>query len=851
MFENIPEELQHIGQWINWRYGTTDTGKQTKHPVTPGFGYLASVTDPSTWRTFAEAVSYARNNPSFIAGIGFVFTKETLYSGIDLDHLDNPDDHKRAVAIVEHFDTYTETSPSGRGLHLIVKGKVASGRRKAGVELYPHGRYFTFTGNVVRNRPIASRHFELEELWKELGGAQLDETGFDGDPTQTNSDLEVYNMAVAARNGQLFLDLWQGRWDEQRREDNSKRYTSQSEADFALIDIIAFYTQNREQITRLFFTSALGQREKAQARKDYVPKMIKRSFDRMLPKVNFDAIANQANDARERIEAAVRSAPAYTPPAPAPVWEPPAEAFAAAARPWDVPQAPAVVGYVAPALDAVFPPAVEPFPLPSALATPANATDPFTWPPGLTGAIAQHIFNSVYSPVREYAIAGALAFMAGCAGRAFNVSGDMGLNLYIIVNGGTATGKDGIRTALNKLVEQMTSTVGSDGTLMSEGAAGFCQSIKDFVGPSHIASGQAIGKYLVDHPSIFCVIGEFGHKLRALTNPRSSNDELLKGTLLDLYTSSGYGKSVQSYIYSDKDKNSKPIESPALTLLCEGTPETFYNKLDDDVIIDGFIPRFLIIDYPGFAPEPVEANTTRRLEGWLRVQIGNFVQKCHLNNVPATRSVTIPTFSPEADAMQKEFGAFCRQQIRSYNAEVITQIWSRAHAKVLKIAAILAIGCDWGAPIITVDHIAWAKGLVVHEVEGLLRKFERGEMGSSSPYKADERKQQKEVLRQFVRYHQTAWNRLPNAKTTTPEFHKDGLVPHKWLMNVMANIAAFRNDPSVKTAGDAIKRTVATLVERDILGECNPNDEAFKIRYGKTTQRCYFVKDWEEVSKMT
>jgi hypothetical protein len=324
MFENIPEELQHIGQWINWRYGTTDTGKQTKHPVTPGFGYLASVTDPSTWRTFAEAVSYARNNPSFIAGIGFVFTKETLYSGIDLDHLDNPDDHKRAVAIVEHFDTYTETSPSGRGLHLIVKGKVASGRRKAGVELYPHGRYFTFTGNVVRNRPIASRHFELEELWKELGGAQLDETGFDGDPTQTNSDLEVYNMAVAARNGQLFLDLWQGRWDEQRREDNSKRYTSQSEADFALIDIIAFYTQNREQITRLFFTSALGQREKAQARKDYVPKMIKRSFDRMLPKVNFDAIANQANDARERIEAAARSAPAYTPPAPAPaVWDAP------------------------------------------------------------------------------------------------------------------------------------------------------------------------------------------------------------------------------------------------------------------------------------------------------------------------------------------------------------------------------------------------------------------------------------------------------------------------------------------------------------------------------------------------
>jgi hypothetical protein len=84
----------------------------------------------------------------------------------------------------------------------------------------------------------------------------------------------------------------------------------------------------------------------------------------------------------------------------------------------------------------------------------------------------------MYSPVREYAVAAALAFMAGCCGRAYNVSGDMGLNLYIAVNGGTSTGKEGIKTAINKIIEELGSTVGSDGRLMTEGTAGFCPSAK-------------------------------------------------------------------------------------------------------------------------------------------------------------------------------------------------------------------------------------------------------------------------------------------------------------------------------------------------------------------------------------
>lgn len=93
------------------------------------------------------------------------------------------------------------------------------------------------------------------------------------------SDEEVIARATAAANGDKFADLYAGRWQDY--------YPSQSEADFALVDIIAFYTQNRAQISRMFRASGLGQREKGK-RIDYVNSMLNKCFDRMLPPVDID-----------------------------------------------------------------------------------------------------------------------------------------------------------------------------------------------------------------------------------------------------------------------------------------------------------------------------------------------------------------------------------------------------------------------------------------------------------------------------------------------------------------------------------------------------------------------------------
>jgi putative DNA primase/helicase len=87
------------------------------------------------------------------SGVGFVFSSGDPYTGIDLDHCIDPETGEIAPwaqAWVERFGGYTEISPSGNGLHVIVRGKSShNGKRTVEgktVEIYSTERFFTITG---------------------------------------------------------------------------------------------------------------------------------------------------------------------------------------------------------------------------------------------------------------------------------------------------------------------------------------------------------------------------------------------------------------------------------------------------------------------------------------------------------------------------------------------------------------------------------------------------------------------------------------------------------------------------------------------------------------------------------
>jgi primase-polymerase (primpol)-like protein len=152
LVENIPDELKRSKRWVTWRY-TWDGSKWTK-PLFHPDGYQASHSDPKTWSTFG-AVHTAYEDPAGDwDGIGIVLTLDDSLVGVDLDHCRNPEtgallSHARHFIVT--LDSYTEISPSGTGIRILVRGVLPTGGRRSdelGIEFYDDARYLTITGQV-------------------------------------------------------------------------------------------------------------------------------------------------------------------------------------------------------------------------------------------------------------------------------------------------------------------------------------------------------------------------------------------------------------------------------------------------------------------------------------------------------------------------------------------------------------------------------------------------------------------------------------------------------------------------------------------------------------------------------
>lgn len=253
-------------QWLRLPQGLRDRAQwcvagADKAPRNAKTGQHASVTEASTWSTFVVAASAACPNG---LGIGYVLTADDPYSCIDLDVKDSTTQPEldRYRQIVQDFDSYTEISRSGRGLHVIVEGKVGKGRRRDGVELYSQERFIICTGNALDNKPIADRSELLGRLVEQMGeGRPVPVAPLD--LPATDPDRVIWRRASTARNGAKFISLCEGEW-------TLMGFPSQSEADLALMGMLTFYSCSNDQCRRMFRMTKLGQRAKATKNNRYV-----------------------------------------------------------------------------------------------------------------------------------------------------------------------------------------------------------------------------------------------------------------------------------------------------------------------------------------------------------------------------------------------------------------------------------------------------------------------------------------------------------------------------------------------------------------------------------------------------
>jgi putative DNA primase/helicase len=265
--ERVPLVLRQHAQWVLWKTVVRD-GKPTKAPFRVVDGEPASSTNLDDWASFEAAMEAWGENPNRWDGIGFVFTHEDPFCGIDLDDaidLTTGCPKLWAQGIIESFSSYTETSPSGTGVKIFIQGQKTTPRCRTGIEdgeleVYDKERYFAVTGNRLPELPetVEARQDALEGFIERFLPTEAKKPARQALPSplagsalggDALSDADVLRLIGAAKNGAKFQALWSGQF--------TGAFQSQSEADLALVSMLAFYTQDASQLDRLFRRSGL------------------------------------------------------------------------------------------------------------------------------------------------------------------------------------------------------------------------------------------------------------------------------------------------------------------------------------------------------------------------------------------------------------------------------------------------------------------------------------------------------------------------------------------------------------------------------------------------------------------
>jgi hypothetical protein len=447
------------------------------------------------------------------------------------------------------------------------------------------------------------------------------------------------------------------------------------------------------------------------------------------------------------------------------------------------------------------------------------------FPLGLLGDVAWYIYCTSPRPLYETALVGALGFMAGICGRAFNFGGS-GLNLYLIMIADTGRGKEAISKGISLLTAYISPT---------------CPAIRDYEGPSYIASSQGLSKWLSRNSCVYSVVGEFGIKLRQMADEKAAPHlAMLKADLLALFHKSGRGDTWGASAYANSENNIAPVRSPSFTLIGESTPIRFYENINEDVVTDGLLPRFTIFTYEGDQGELNEHRGETRPSDSLIQQLGSLVAQA--SSISARNEVQTVDVSHQAREQLRNYEQHCRRCVNNCDpitglkhstkaVGVVTELWNRAHIKASRLAALAAVGCNPYHPCVDDQQATWAINLISAQTFALLARFASGEVGDE---RDNETLRRSIVVKIIFHYRSSAFDDLPKYGAVG-SLHEAGIITQSYILKCINNKAPFRKAPGGATA--ALRVVIKNLLDGDELRELSHAD---RKRFG-TTARAYVL----------
>lgn len=177
--DDIPAPMRTGARFVRYRLAHPNRhGKRRKIPYLPKENRRARIDDGATWGTLEECVANVGLHGT--DGVGLVLTGDGLIC-IDLDDVREPESGHitdQAMAMIERFDSFTEVSPSGTGVHIWVRGHLPFDGRNFGngIEIYQRGRFIAFTGEAVpgRERPLRECQDQIQSLLDSVGAQPVD-----------------------------------------------------------------------------------------------------------------------------------------------------------------------------------------------------------------------------------------------------------------------------------------------------------------------------------------------------------------------------------------------------------------------------------------------------------------------------------------------------------------------------------------------------------------------------------------------------------------------------------------------------------------------------------------------------
>ena len=718
-FTGLPDlpairELREHRQWVAWSYRMVD-GRPTKPPTNPHTGFGASHSKPSTWGSYEEALARAIRDR--LPGIGFVISADDDYTGADLDKCRDPETGTLApwaADIVALAETYTEISPSGTGLRLIWRGKVAETIKAdpVHVEVYRDRRYLTLTGNHLAGTPdaINAAPRTAEALAARVSAYRKERDVARGDaPAAAAPTTATVRHLPTGRGGDFF------------RRVNSA----------ALASLAAW-------VPSLFGSAARHQPGTGAWRVS--SRALARDLEEDLsisPQGIVDFGVHDMGDARDGKRSPVDLAMEFG-------GHPTAKEGAF----WLIRQIgkdPEDFGWQEPGMggDAAHGTAVaaalvstsrqiredpsgelideetgEVIETPTADSFSPKLPEELTHVPGLLGQLVDWLTDTADRPSRTLNLGVAVTALGALFGRRFASPTNLRTNVYLVTLASSGFGKTHPMARMSDLL--------------------FKAGLDTMLGGDRIKSDTGLRKRIEHCGSVLYMLDEVdGHIRPWLSRQAKAHQANIRDMILAFFSNA-------AGIYRGDDYGegaTDPIINPNLCLYGTTTHARFWKAFEGGSIDDGFLPRFILLDAGWMRPLARDPVAPLEPPGWLiaamqaasgqsgRANLRGRVAAGH--GVPSVREVPWGPGAKEAWASVRAELDKAQDKAKPEDQPIIARIGEHGQ----KLATILAIGRDWKAPYVSVEDLDW--GLKVARASAAMMLASAGDMIADSQEQAD------------------------------------------------------------------------------------------------------------------